>query len=526
MTSSPSRENALGIPHGTIRATVLIETIPAAFEMEEILYELRDHCAGLNAGRWDYIFSIIKNFRGRGASFVLPDRSKITMTVPFMRAYTELLVQTCHKRGRARDRRHERVHPEPPRPRGHRAGARAGRGRQAPRGRRRLRRHLGGASGPRSPRPAPSSTRCSATARTRSTASATTCTSTASDLLDLRIDGEVTDAGVRVERVDRASATSRAGCAASAPPRSTTSWRTRRPPRSAARSCGSGSTTGRRSRARAPGSRARARRGAARRRARTRRERPEGDRFDEAAELFREPRARRRLPDLPHDRRRTARYLVEPAVTAALSAISTGPIPRARGAGRLMRIVLVGPPGAGKGTQGERIAAQLRVPRIVVGDVLRQHIARGHAPSASAPAEYVERGRARARPPGGRDRGAGARAAHGGLRARRLPALRHAGTAARPLPAGAGRGARRGPALRGAGRRAHRAARRAGAVRRHPGRDRHPHRRLPGGGGVRSSSTTAVVSSNWTPSATRTRSTTACCGGCGRPRSPPESGSL
>lgn len=92
-------EELLGIPHGTIRATVLIETIPAAFEMEEILYELRDHCAGLNAGRWDYIFSIIKNFRGRGAAFTLPDRSKITMTVPFMRAYTELLVSTCHKRG-------------------------------------------------------------------------------------------------------------------------------------------------------------------------------------------------------------------------------------------------------------------------------------------------------------------------------------------------------------------------------------------------------------------------------------------
>ena len=92
-------EEELGLPHGTIRATVLIETIPAAFEMEEILYELRDHCAGLNAGRWDYIFSIIKNFRGRGAAFTLPDRSKITMTVPFMRAYTELLVKTCHKRG-------------------------------------------------------------------------------------------------------------------------------------------------------------------------------------------------------------------------------------------------------------------------------------------------------------------------------------------------------------------------------------------------------------------------------------------
>ncbi|SDG86255.1 malate synthase A [Microbacterium pygmaeum] len=92
-------EDYLAIPHGTVRATVLIETLPAAFEMEEILYELRDHCAGLNAGRWDYIFSMIKNYRGRGARFVLPDRSQVTMTVPFMRAYTELLVQTCHKRG-------------------------------------------------------------------------------------------------------------------------------------------------------------------------------------------------------------------------------------------------------------------------------------------------------------------------------------------------------------------------------------------------------------------------------------------
>lgn len=92
-------EQHLGLDHGTIRATVLIETLPAAFEMEEILYVLRDHCAGLNAGRWDYIFSIIKNYRGRGARFVLPDRSEVTMTVPFMRAYTELLVQTCHRRG-------------------------------------------------------------------------------------------------------------------------------------------------------------------------------------------------------------------------------------------------------------------------------------------------------------------------------------------------------------------------------------------------------------------------------------------
>jgi malate synthase len=92
-------EEYLGLDHGTIRATVLIETIAAAFEMDEILYELRDHCAGLNAGRWDYIFSIIKNYRGRGQWYVLPDRASITMTVPFMRAYTELLVATAHKRG-------------------------------------------------------------------------------------------------------------------------------------------------------------------------------------------------------------------------------------------------------------------------------------------------------------------------------------------------------------------------------------------------------------------------------------------
>src|SRR5215469_382932 len=92
-------QDALGIQHGTIRATVLIETIPAAFEMQEILYELRDHSAGLNAGRWDYLFSIIKKFRTRGREFLLPDRNAVTMTAPFMRAYTELLVKTCHARG-------------------------------------------------------------------------------------------------------------------------------------------------------------------------------------------------------------------------------------------------------------------------------------------------------------------------------------------------------------------------------------------------------------------------------------------
>ncbi len=91
-------QERLGIPRGTIRATVLIETILAAFEMDEILYELREHSAGLNAGRWDYIFSIIKKFRN-DPGFVLPDRNQVTMTVPFMKAYTDLLVATCHRRG-------------------------------------------------------------------------------------------------------------------------------------------------------------------------------------------------------------------------------------------------------------------------------------------------------------------------------------------------------------------------------------------------------------------------------------------
>jgi malate synthase len=91
-------EEYVGVPHGSIKATVLIETILGAFEIEEILYELRDHSAGCNAGRWDYIFSVNKKFRAR-KDLLMPDRGQITMTVPFMRAYTELLVKTCHKRG-------------------------------------------------------------------------------------------------------------------------------------------------------------------------------------------------------------------------------------------------------------------------------------------------------------------------------------------------------------------------------------------------------------------------------------------
>jgi malate synthase len=91
-------QERLGLPRGSVRATVLIETIPAAFEMDEILHELREHAAGLNAGRWDYTFSLIKRFRSR-ADMVLPDRAQVTMAVPFMRAYTQLLVRTCHRRG-------------------------------------------------------------------------------------------------------------------------------------------------------------------------------------------------------------------------------------------------------------------------------------------------------------------------------------------------------------------------------------------------------------------------------------------
>lgn len=92
-------QDALGIERGTIRASILIETLPAAFAMEEILYELREHAAGLNAGRWDYIFSYVRTFAHRGDEYVLPDRERITMTTPFMREFTELLVTTAHKRG-------------------------------------------------------------------------------------------------------------------------------------------------------------------------------------------------------------------------------------------------------------------------------------------------------------------------------------------------------------------------------------------------------------------------------------------
>src|SRR5206468_9085872 len=90
-------QDELHIPRGSIKATVLVEVITLAFEMDEVLFELKEHSGGLNAGRWDYMFSMIKKFAGR-PEFILPDRAQVTMAVPFMRAYTELLVKTCHRR--------------------------------------------------------------------------------------------------------------------------------------------------------------------------------------------------------------------------------------------------------------------------------------------------------------------------------------------------------------------------------------------------------------------------------------------
>ena len=150
-TTLPARAGPPRAERGTIKATVLVETVLAAFEMDEILYELREHSAGLNAGRWDYIFSVIKKFRDRD-EFVLPDRAQVTMTVPFMRAYTELLVRTCHGRGAHAIGGHGGVHPEPSRPGGERDRARPSPRRQAARVGRRLRRHLGRPPGPRSRR--------------------------------------------------------------------------------------------------------------------------------------------------------------------------------------------------------------------------------------------------------------------------------------------------------------------------------------------------------------------------------------
>ena len=146
-------QDQLEVPRGTIKATVLIETLPAAFEMEEILYELRQHSAGLNAGRWDYIFSSIKCFPDR-PEMVLPDRGDVTMTVPFMRAYAELLAATCHRRGAHAMGGMAALIPSRKDEEANEQGARRRPRRQGARGRPGLRRHLGraprpGADGPR-----------------------------------------------------------------------------------------------------------------------------------------------------------------------------------------------------------------------------------------------------------------------------------------------------------------------------------------------------------------------------------------
>ena len=139
-------EEALGLDRGTIKATVLIETIPAAFCMDAILYELRDHAAGLNAGRWDYIFSAIKRFRSR-PEFVTPDRSEVTMTVPFMKAYSDLVVKTCHARGAHAMGGMAAVIPSRTDEEANSKAFESVKARQGARGGRRLRRHLGRAPG-------------------------------------------------------------------------------------------------------------------------------------------------------------------------------------------------------------------------------------------------------------------------------------------------------------------------------------------------------------------------------------------
>ena len=176
---------------------MLIENVLAAFEMEEILYELRDHSAGLNAGRWDYIFSAIKKFRNRD-DFVLPDRSDVTMTVPFMRAYTELLVTTCHKRGAHAMGGMAAFIPNRRDPEVTEHGAREGARRQAARVARRLRRHLGRASRPRADGDGGLRRRARRAAEPDRAAARRRRTSRPTELLSLPdTPGEVTEAGIR-----------------------------------------------------------------------------------------------------------------------------------------------------------------------------------------------------------------------------------------------------------------------------------------------------------------------------------------
>ncbi len=198
-TRSRSRRSQLGLDRGTIRATVLIETLPAAFEMDEILYELRDHSAGLNAGRWDYIFSAIKRLRSRAglrAARPRPGDDDRAVHARLHGAAGEDLPPPRHPR----DGRHVRGHPQPQRRRGGRAGARGGGVGQAARGGGGLRRQLGGAPRLGGGGARASSTRCSATGRTRSTSGGTTCDDrrrTARHPLDARARSPRRDCGQR-----------------------------------------------------------------------------------------------------------------------------------------------------------------------------------------------------------------------------------------------------------------------------------------------------------------------------------------
>ena len=221
-TSSRRAEERLGIPAGSIRTTVLIETIHAAFQMDEILHALGPYAAGLNAGRWDYLFSCIKTFRGR-PDRILPDRAQLTMTTPFMRAYTELLVRTCHRRGAHAiggmaafipSRRDPVVNEA--------AMARVREDKE-----RESRDGFDGTwvahPGPRPARDRDLRRRPRRRGRTRRTAAATRSRSRAAELLDFAVPGgRVTEAGVRLERVRRAPVPRRLAGAATARPRSTT----------------------------------------------------------------------------------------------------------------------------------------------------------------------------------------------------------------------------------------------------------------------------------------------------------------
>ena len=186
-------QEQLGIARGTIRATVLIETILAAFEMDEILWELREHSAGLNCGRWDYMFSIIKKFRHR-PDFVLPDRAQVTMTRHFMSSYVDLLIATCHRRWHPRHGRHGRADPHQERSGGQRSGAAKGSRGQAPRGSGRPRRHLGGPS--RAGAVAKESSTRYMPSPTRSDRKRDDVHVTAADLLTVPA-GDITEAGSR-----------------------------------------------------------------------------------------------------------------------------------------------------------------------------------------------------------------------------------------------------------------------------------------------------------------------------------------